>query len=122
MIRKEQVKSLEGEVIDLYKRLHQIPELGMAEYKTAQLIAETLRGWGIETTTGVAKTGVVGVVHGKLPGKTVALRADMDALPITEETGLPYASQEKGKMHACGHDGHVAMLLGAAHLLCAAPG
>ncbi len=97
--------------------LHQHPELGMQEENTSRFVAERLREFGIETTTGVAKTGVVGLLHGKGPGKTVLLRADMDALPMDELNDVPYKSQTPGVMHACGHDAHTAMLLGVARLL-----
>jgi len=97
--------------------LHQHPELGMQEENTSRFVAERLREFGIETTTGVAKTGVVGILHGRGPGKTVLLRADMDALPMDELNDVPYRSQMPGVMHACGHDAHTAMLLGVARLL-----
>lgn len=114
MIEKNKIDPFEKEMIDDYCTLHQSPELGLAEYKTSAFIEQKLQKWGIPYVSGVARTGVIGTITGKKPGKTVALRADMDALPITESTGLPYASQTPGKMHACGHDAHVAMLLGAA--------
>ena len=87
--------------------IHQHPELGFEEQRTAKLVADKLTEWGFdEVHTGIAKTGVVGVLRGKtLAARTIGLRADMDALPIPEETGLDYASQTPGKMHACGHDG-----------------
>ena len=99
--------------------IHQNPELGNSEFKTAKLIAQHLRQLNIEVTEGVAKTGVVGLLKGSKPGPCIALRADMDALPITEKINLPYASkvrtnfngQDVGVMHACGHDAHVAMLM-----------
>ena len=98
--------------------LHQHPELGMQEENTARFVAEKLRALGLETTTGIAKTGVVGLLHGgKGPGKTVLLRADMDALPIDELNDVPYKSRTPGVMHACGHDSHTAILLGVATLL-----
>ncbi len=97
--------------------LHQHPELGFQEENTARFVAERLRELGIETQTGVAKTGVVGLLHGRGPGKTVLLRADMDALPIDELNDVPYRSQTSGVMHACGHDAHTTMLLGVARLL-----
>jgi amidohydrolase len=102
--------------------LHQHPELGYQEENTARFVAERLRELGIETTTGVAKTGVVGLLRGAQPGKTVLLRADMDALPITELNDIPYKSLNPGVMHACGHDSHTAMLLGVAKLLAARQG
>lgn len=99
------------------RHLHQHPELRFEEHQTAAFVADRLRAHGIETRTGVGKTGVLGIIRGGRPGKTVLLRADMDALPLTEETGLPFASKVPGVMHACGHDGHTAILLGAARLL-----
>jgi len=100
---------------------HQHPELGFQEEGTARLVAERLRALNLdEVRTGIAKTGVMGVLHGgKGPGKTVLLRADMDALPITELNDVPYKSENEGAMHACGHDAHTAMLLGAARVLAA---
>ncbi len=96
---------------------HAHPELGFEEVRTSRIVAEKLRSWGIETHTGFGKTGVIGVLKGKGPGKTIGLRADMDALPIHEQTNLPYSSTNAGVMHACGHDGHTTMLLGAARYL-----
>jgi amidohydrolase len=106
-----------AEVIATRRDLHVHPELGFEETRTAAIVAERLRSLGYEVTTGIGKTGVVGVIRGARPGKTIMLRADMDALPIDEENAIPYRSQTKGTMHACGHDGHVAMLLGAARLV-----
>lgn len=98
--------------------IHAHPEMGMEEERTSALVATKLREWGIETHEGIGKTGVVGVIKGNRPGgKMIGLRADMDALPIHEETNLPYASKNPGVMHACGHDGHTTMLLGAARYL-----
>jgi hippurate hydrolase len=96
---------------------HQHPELRFEEHRTAAQVAKLLRAWGIETHTNIATTGVVGVLRAGSGTRSVGLRADMDALPMPEETGLPYASVTPGKMHACGHDGHTAMLLGAAKYL-----
>ncbi|RDJ27649.1 amidohydrolase [Bosea caraganae] len=102
--------------------IHAHPELGLEEQRTSALVAAKLRAWGIEVTEGVGGTGVVGVIRGKRPGqRAVGLRADMDALALIEETGLPYASQNPGRMHACGHDGHTTMLLGAARYLAENP-
>jgi len=112
------------ELIGWRRHLHSIPEFGFEEVKTSAFVAEKLRAMpGIEVTTGIGRTGVVGVLHGKRAGsnRTVALRADMDALKITERTGLPHASNHAGRMHACGHDGHTTMLLGAARELSANP-
>ncbi len=98
--------------------IHAHPEMGLEETRTAALVAAKLREWGIEVTEGVGVTGVVGTVRGRLPGqRSIGLRADMDALAIPEQTGLPYASTNPGVMHACGHDGHTTMLLGAAKYL-----
>ncbi|MBI3966829.1 MAG: amidohydrolase [Chloroflexi bacterium] len=97
--------------------LHQHPELGFQEYETAKFIAERLRALDIEVQTGIAETGVVGLIRGARPGKTVLLRADIDALPIDEENDVPYRSTISGVMHACGHDGHTAILLNAAREL-----
>jgi hippurate hydrolase len=102
---------------DIRRTIHQWPELAYKEEKTARLISNTLKALGIKHQTGIAQTGVVGrlIIDEKAP--TVALRADIDALPITEDTGLPFASQNPGVMHACGHDGHIAIVLGAAAIL-----
>ncbi|MFF4539635.1 amidohydrolase [Streptomyces aureus] len=101
---------------DLYRDLHRHPELSLREHRTAAVLAERLRAAGYETTEGVGGTGVVGVLRNG-DGPTVLLRADMDALPVAEETGLPYASGTDGVMHACGHDLHVTWLAGAARAL-----
>ena len=108
--------------VEVWRRdLHAHPELLFDVDRTAGFVAERLRAFGCdEVVTGIGRTGVVGIVHGRNgPGRTIALRADMDALPIIEATGLPYASTVSGHMHACGHDGHTAMLLGAVRELCA---
>jgi amidohydrolase len=105
------------DVVALRRDLHRHPELGFEERRTAELVATRLRALGYEVTTGIGVTGVGGVLRGERLGKTVMLRADMDALPIDEENAAPYASANAGVMHACGHDGHVAMLLGAAALI-----
>lgn len=106
----------------LRHQIHQHPEIGFEEWHTARLIADTLHSWGIEAATGIGGTGIVATLKGRYPGSgSIGLRADMDALYIQEQTGLPYASTQPGKMHACGHDGHVAMLLGAARYLALHP-
>lgn len=111
-----------AEFTAIRRDIHAHPELGLEEHRTAALVAEKLRQWGVEVTEGVGGTGVVGVIRGKRPGqRAVGLRADMDALALVEETGLPHASQHPGKMHACGHDGHTTMLLGAARYLAENP-
>src|SRR5690606_3999800 len=110
-----------AENITAWRRdIHAHPELLYDTYRTAALVADKLKDFGVdEVVTGIGRTGVVGVIHGRsqASGKVVGLRADMDALPIEEITGKPYASTVAGKMHACGHDGHTAMLLGAAQYL-----
>jgi hippurate hydrolase len=97
--------------------IHQHPELAYEELETAALVAQKLEQWGYRVTTGVGQTGVVGSLTVGEGARSIGIRADMDALPIHEQTGLPYASQRQGKMHACGHDGHTTMLLGAAKYL-----
>lgn len=97
--------------------LHQNPELGLSEFKTSDFLAEHLTALGYEVTRGFAKTGLVASLKNGTSGRSIGIRADIDALPIPEETGLDYASQTPGLMHACGHDGHTAMLLGAARIL-----
>ncbi len=105
------------DVVLIRRDLHMHPELGFEEHRTASIVAARLRHLGYEVHEGVGGTGVVGVLRGSRPGRTIMLRADMDALPILEEGDHPYRSQFDGKMHACGHDGHVAILLGAAALI-----
>jgi len=105
------------QLINWRRDLHQHPELGFQEVRTAAIVAEHLKELGLEVRTGVGKTGVVALLQGSRPGPTVMLRADMDALPIQEATEAPYTSRTPGVMHACGHDGHVAIGLGAATLL-----
>lgn len=114
---KQRVKELEPKLIEMRRHFHQHPEIGFQEHKTAQFVSKVLTELQIEHTTGIAETGIVAVIKGGKPGKTIALRADMDALTLTEKTGLPYASVHEGVMHACGHDAHTASLLGAAMVL-----
>jgi len=117
--------NLEQKVIQWRHEIHQNPELSNREFKTAEKVANHLKSLGIEVQTGIAHTGVVGILKGNRPGKVLALRADMDALPVKEENDLPYrskvvttfAGQETGVMHACGHDTHVAILMGVAEYL-----
>jgi amidohydrolase len=109
--------AIKSDLVADRRAIHRQPELGYQERKTSALVAERLRGFGLEVRTGVGETGVVGLLRGSAPGKTVLLRADMDALPIQEENATDYVSQTPGVMHACGHDGHTAMLLGVARLL-----
>ena len=106
-----------GRCIRIRRRIHQHPELAFEEHQTARMVCATLRSLGLEPECGVAGTGVVALLKGAAPGRTVLLRADMDALPIHEQVDLPYRSQVPNRMHACGHDGHVAGLLGAAMVL-----
>ena len=115
-IRKE-IEKLKEELVVLRRDFHENPELGFQEFRTGEIVAEYLEDLGLEVQRKVAKTGVVGLLRGNYPGKTIALRTDMDALPLDEETGLPFSSKNKGVMHACGHDGHLAMMLVAAKLL-----
>lgn len=106
------------ELVAIRRDIHAHPEMGMEEKRTSAIVAAKLRAWGVEVTENVGGPGVVGVVRGNRPGqRAIGLRADMDALPIHEQTGLPHASTNPGVMHACGHDGHTTMLLGAARYL-----
>ena len=122
---KREVDAVIDDVVSWRRDFHEHAELSNREFRTAKVIAEHLRDLGMEVTTGVAKTGVVGLLKGGLPGPVVALRADMDGLPVVERTGLPYASKQRseyegrevGVMHACGHDTHMAILMGAAEIL-----
>ncbi len=117
---KNRFAELHEEITAWRRDLHEHPEIMFDTHRTAQLVAERLQAFGCdEVTPGIGRTGVVGVIRGKsdTKGRVVGLRADMDALPIHEETGLDYASKTAGAMHACGHDGHTAMLLGAAKYL-----
>jgi amidohydrolase len=117
--------AVESKVIECRRDIHQHPELGNREFRTSKLIADRLKALGIEVKTPIAHTGVVGILKGGKPGRVVALRADMDALPVVEQVDLPFKStvkttyngQEVGVMHACGHDAHVAILLGVAEVL-----
>jgi hippurate hydrolase len=108
---------MESELVDFRRDLHRNPELSMQESETAAKVADRLRAIGFEIKTGVGGHGIVAELSGGKPGKTIALRADMDALPIEEESGVPFASERPGVMHACGHDAHTTMLLGAARIL-----
>ncbi len=112
------IEEYADELTAIRRDLHEHPEIGFEETRTAGIVAEKLRAWGIEVHTGIGKTGVVGVLEGKGGGgRAVGLRADMDALPMDEETNLPWRSKSAGKFHGCGHDGHTTMLLGAARYL-----
>ncbi|SFC30349.1 amidohydrolase [Flagellimonas taeanensis] len=122
---EKDIAAVESKVIEWRRDIHQHPELSNREFNTAEKIAEHLRALGIEVQTGVAHTGVVGLLKGNRPGKVVALRADIDALPVTERNNLPFKSmvtseylgQEVGVMHACGHDTHIAIMMGVAEVL-----
>lgn len=111
------ILQVENDIIEIRRHLHQYPELSNNEWNTSQLIMETLQKYDIPFENGFAKTGILGIIHGHYPGKTVALRADMDALPIVEQNSCSFASKHHGIMHACGHDAHTAMLLGAGYVL-----
>jgi len=119
------IDNVESKVIEWRRDFHQTPELSNREFKTAEKIAKHLKSLGLEVQTGIAHTGVVGILKGGKPGPVVALRADIDALPVTERTPVPFASKvtslyngiETGVMHACGHDTHIAILLGTAEVL-----
>jgi hippurate hydrolase len=115
---KTRLDALQPALVAIRRDIHAHPEMGMEEVRTSALVAATLRGWGLDVTEGVGKYGVVATLKGRQPGqRAIGLRADMDALSITEATGLPHASTNAGVMHACGHDGHTTMLLGAAKML-----
>ncbi|OUX42802.1 amidohydrolase [bacterium TMED277] len=116
----KQILETQEEIVSIRRKIHELPELMFDTFKTSQLVAEKLRLFGVdEVVEGVGRTGVIGKIKGdkNTKNKVIALRADMDALPITEKTNLPYSSKVEGVMHACGHDGHTAMLLGAAKYL-----
>lgn len=122
---EKEIATMESKVIEWRRDIHQHPELSNREFKTAEKIADHLKSLGIEVQTGVAHTGVIGILKGNRPGKVVALRADIDALPVTERNDLPFKStvtseylgQEVGVMHACGHDTHIAIMMGVAEVL-----
>src|SRR5258706_2971758 len=121
----KQANEMEQTVIEWRRHIHQYPELSNREIKTAAYVAEHLQSLGLKVQTGVAKTGIVALLETGKPGPIIALRADMDALPVTERNGLVFASKEKtifngqetGVMHACGHDSHVAILMAVAEIL-----
>jgi len=113
------IQLLEQKIVSWRRQIHQYPELGFLEVLTGKLIAEKLKEIGLEPETGIAKTGLTVLIEGELPGPTIAIRADIDALPIEEENEISYRSQHKGIMHACGHDGHTAIALGTAYYLAA---
>jgi hippurate hydrolase len=115
----DHIRGFHPELVAIRRDIHAHPELGFKEQRTADLVAHTLDSFGIEVHRGLATTGVVGVIHGKQTrsGRAIGLRADMDCLPMHETSQLPYRSVHAGCMHACGHDGHTTMLLGAARYL-----
>ena len=114
-IKKECENTFE-EIVEIRRELHRFPEMGNSEFRTTEIIMNCLDKWGVKYEK-FLETGVVATVEGKDSGKTVALRADIDALPIEEKTELPFSSQNEGRMHACGHDIHTAVLLGTAKIL-----
>ena len=115
----DDAKTVLDDAIQLRRRIHHHPEIGLSVPRTQAAVLEATEGLGLQIRTGTQTTSVVGVLEGARPGPTILLRADMDALPMPEDTGLPFASEVAGAMHACGHDAHVAMLVGAARLLAA---
>src|SRR5213596_823089 len=114
----ERIDGYADELTAIRRDLHAHPEIGFEEIRTSGIVAEKLASWGIEVHRGIGKTGVVGVLQGRGAGAhRVGLRAEMDALPMDEQTNLPYRSKHPGRFHGCGHDGHTTMLLGAARYL-----
>jgi hippurate hydrolase len=113
----DRARSYQAELAAIRQDIHAHPELGLEEHRTAEIVARKLEEWGIEVHRGIGVTGVVGVLRNGNGQASIGLRADMDALPVTEITDVPYASTNPGRMHACGHDGHTTMLLGAAKYL-----
>ena len=112
-----QIKKFKNKIIKIRRDIHKHPELSFQEFRTAKLVSDSLKKFGLEVDENIGKTGVVGILKGARPGKTIAFRADMDALPIQETSDLSYKSVNDGVMHACGHDAHTAMLLVAAEIL-----
>ena len=121
MLHNDPIAAVTPEVIAWRHRIHANPELGFQETETARFVADLLKSFGLEVHEGIGGTGVVGVLRKGTRNRAIGLRAELDALPVIERTGLPYASKRDGVMHACGHDGHTAMLLGAAKLLSQSP-
>src|SRR2546426_2866099 len=115
----QEIERRHDSLIALRREFHRHPELSFEERRTAEIIAERLHAAKLEVRTGLARTGVVGVLHGDRPGRTIAWRADIDALPLTETLDAPFASGTAGVMHACGHDGHTAIALELAEILAA---
>ena len=118
---RQKIYEMKDWLVEIRRTIHMHPELGFEEVETSKLVSEWLERFRLQVKKGIAKTGVVGLLNGKRPGKTVAIRADMDALPMDEANKVPYASKIKGKMHACGHDAHVAILLGVAKFFSSIP-
>ena len=114
---EQHIRRFEDELVAIRHDLHEHPELAFEEHRTSELVARKLTEWGFKVERGLAKTGIVATLQNGGGNRSIGIRADMDALPIPEETGKPYASKSPGKMHACGHDGHTTMLLGAARYL-----
>lgn len=114
---RPEIRTLQSQLVNWRRQLHQKPELGFREKLTAQFVSQKLSEWGIQHQIQVAETGIVAVIPGQHPGPVLAIRADMDALPIQEQNDVPYRSQHDGVMHACGHDGHTAIALGTAYYL-----
>ena len=115
----DRIKGMHNELVAWRQKLHTIPELGFDTAETVEFVKNKLQEFGVdEIQSGIAENGLVALIHGKKKGRLIGLRADMDALPITEVNNLPHKSKNAGKMHACGHDGHTTMLLGAAKYLC----
>ena len=112
-----EIRALQPKLVEWRRRLHQRPELGFAEQLTSEFISQKLQEWGIKNQVGIAKTGIVATIDSGKPGPVLAIRADIDALPIQEESEVSYRSQHDGIMHACGHDGHTAIALGTAYYL-----
>jgi amidohydrolase len=118
---RTEIQALQSQLVDWRRTLHQQPELGFQEYITSEFVAEKLQSWGIAHETNIAKTGIVATLSGQQPGPVLAIRADMDALPIQEENTVSYRSRHAGVMHACGHDGHTTIALGMASYLARHP-
>src|SRR3712207_3886316 len=116
-LQSEVEENFGAKIVALRRDIHREPELGFDTDRTAEKVLAALDSLPLDIETGVARNGIVATLRGAGEGPTVALRADMDALPIQEETDLPFASETEGRMHACGHDGHTSMLVGAAHAL-----
>ncbi|NLY77715.1 MAG: amidohydrolase [Tissierellia bacterium] len=114
---KERIEDIFHELVEIRRDFHMHPELSLQEYRTSEKISEYLNSWGIEHVKGIAGTGVMAIIRGKREGRTVAARADMDALPILEKNNLPFKSRKEGVMHACGHDIHIAIHLGVAKII-----